>query len=238
MYRILSLDGGGIYGTLQAVLLERIFAAMPNFLDHTDLIAGTSIGGVIALTLAKPLPPSQIRELFQSNAKKVFTGTVTRKAGSWVGLKAKYDNTALEKVLKSYFGDMVLGNLKKHVLVPSFELSQHGRQPQQWRAKFFHNIPGNDSDNEERVVKVGMATSAAPIYFPSYQNYLDGAFVENNPSACAVAQTQDERNKIPRPGLSEIRLFSLGRNSTNHHLDGFNHDWGWAKWIQPVVDMS
>lgn len=44
-YRILSLDGGGIRGTLTIRLIERLSEKFPAFLESVDLIAGTSTGG-------------------------------------------------------------------------------------------------------------------------------------------------------------------------------------------------
>jgi uncharacterized protein len=237
MYRILSLDGGGVYGTIQAVLLERLCSAKPDFFDKIDLIAGTSIGGVIALSLAKPMPPTLIRGLFETHAKEVFAHGYVRMVASGIGLQARYTSKNLKKVLESYYGNTTLGDLKKHVLVPAFELSQVRAKNQQWRAKFFHNIPGPDSDAKTQTVDVAMATSAAPIFFPTYGNYLDGGLVENNPSACALAQTQDHRNQVPKPALEDIRLFSMGRNAVNHYLAGANHDYGWLRWMRPIVEI-
>ncbi|MGH7207978.1 MAG: patatin-like phospholipase family protein, partial [Nitrospiraceae bacterium] len=57
-YRILSIDGGGIRGVFAAVLLDRLAVACPSFLEHVDLVAGTSTGAIIALGLANDLAPS------------------------------------------------------------------------------------------------------------------------------------------------------------------------------------
>lgn len=58
-YPILCLDGGGLRGLFAAVVLQRLNAAagMAGWLDQVDLLAGTSIGGILALALAKGLPP-------------------------------------------------------------------------------------------------------------------------------------------------------------------------------------
>jgi hypothetical protein len=42
VYRILSLDGGGILGVLTAAILERLEQSRPGFLQMFDLFAGTS----------------------------------------------------------------------------------------------------------------------------------------------------------------------------------------------------
>ena len=59
-YNILSLDGGGLRGLITSTLLERIAERYPALLDNLDLVVGTSTGGILALALAKGLPPSAI----------------------------------------------------------------------------------------------------------------------------------------------------------------------------------
>jgi hypothetical protein len=237
MFRILSLDGGGVYGSLQVAMLEQLEEKHPGFMEKVDMVAGTSIGGIIALLLAKGLSPMNIRVIFASLAKQVFEDSWTRRIASYLGWQAKYTNTALQTACESYFGDMTLGELKKKVLVPAYQLFQGGPQEQQWRAKFFHNIPGSDSDEAYRAVKVAMATSAAPTFFPTYENYCDGGLAENNPAVCAVAQTQDPRNRMPIPDMADIRVLSVGRDPINHYLEGTDLDWGWFKWVKPLIEI-
>ena len=47
-FNILSLDGGGIRGAFQAVVLSRLVKEYPKLLRDTDLIVGTSTGGIQA----------------------------------------------------------------------------------------------------------------------------------------------------------------------------------------------
>ena len=72
MYRILSLDGGGLRGVVTAKLLERLETAHPGFLSQVDLFAGTSTGGVLALGLARGLSPTDMGKLYTEAAEKVF----------------------------------------------------------------------------------------------------------------------------------------------------------------------
>jgi patatin-like phospholipase/acyl hydrolase len=45
----------------------------------------------------------------------------------------------------------------------------------------FHNLDPNSPMLEERVAEVVMRSCAAPSYFPTYQNYVDGAMHSNDP---------------------------------------------------------
>jgi uncharacterized protein len=61
MRRILSIDGGGIKGALPASFLATIEKTTGEpIVDHFDLIAGTSTGGIIALGLGLGFTASTI----------------------------------------------------------------------------------------------------------------------------------------------------------------------------------
>jgi patatin-like phospholipase/acyl hydrolase len=69
---ILSLDGGGIRGVVTARLLERIERACPGFLDHVDVIAGASTGGIQALKLASGGKVSELVGLYSQRGNDIF----------------------------------------------------------------------------------------------------------------------------------------------------------------------
>ena len=55
-FRILSIDGGGIRGLFPAGVLadfEATLGADASIVDHFDLVAGTSTGGILALELGQ-----------------------------------------------------------------------------------------------------------------------------------------------------------------------------------------
>ncbi len=66
-YRILSLDGGGIRGLLALVLLERLEREVPGWLGKTNLLAGTSTGGIIALDGVMGIADYQCRQILGRN---------------------------------------------------------------------------------------------------------------------------------------------------------------------------
>ena len=246
-YHILSLDGGGIRGYLTILLLEQLEKERPGFLEQIDLFAGTSTGSIIALALAYGKSPSEIRGLYESEGKNIFHDSLIDNIKDLgFALGAKFGNKNLKRILTNYFGDTKLEDLKKEVLVASFDLDHRPADPQKprmWKAKFFHNFRGQGSDGCLKVVDVALCSSAAPFYFPSYQGYVDGFVVANNPSMCALSQVvqppdeQDENGSVHKDEgtavaeLSDIVLFSLGTGLNPRYIDDDEADWGWIKWM-------
>ncbi|NIQ15696.1 MAG: hypothetical protein GTO02_15245 [Candidatus Dadabacteria bacterium] len=238
VYRILSLDGGGIYGGATCVFLSRLIKKFPNFADKIDLIAGTSIGAMLGSMLAKNIDVEEIKQIFPGAAKEIFAKDFFRNIFASLGLCAFYTNDNLRKVLEKYCGDVKMKDLEKRFIVTAFDLDNES-DPRHWKAKFYHNFEGEDSDGDKKVIDVLLASTAAPVFFPTYNNMIDGSVVENNPSMCAVAQTQDERaNLNPRPKLGEIALLSIGREGCDCYVEGDSLDWGYFKWIRPILQIA
>jgi patatin-like phospholipase/acyl hydrolase len=241
-YHILSLDGGGIRGIITAILLDRLntHPETADFLEGVDLIAGTSTGGIIALAIAKGASPAELVELYKNLGPAVFTDSLwdnIKDLGSVLG--AQYDTQPLEKELKSFLGETTtLGQLTKSVLVTTFDLDNLRPEPARrtWKPKLFHNI-GQDNDADALAYKVGLYTSSAPTYFPTVDGYIDGGVYANNPSMCALAQSQDERVYKNCPNLSDVVLLSLGTGTSLTFQEGMNLDWGMGQWIKPLISI-
>lgn len=237
-YRILTFDGGGVRGVYTARLLERLSSEVPGFIDKVDLLAGTSTGGIIALGLASSKAPAELVSLYKDNAARIFDSSWLHELADLHGLSgAEYDNTNLTNILKGIFGSTRLEQLGKKVLVPSFQLDNQDPQAgkRRWKPKFFHNYPGPDSDGNELVVDVALRTSAAPVYFPTYQVYIDGGVVANDPSMAAVAQAIDRNTGNQK--LEELRLLSIGTGANPTYIAGHDLDWGVAQWAKPLVSL-
>jgi len=240
-YRILSFDGGGVRGLLSIVLIEQLDALAPGWRDKVDLYAGNSTGGIIALGLAKGLDPAELRTLYYDRSPEIFADTLLddlRDLGNAIG--AEYNNKNLRRELEAVFGPTRLQDLRRRVLIASFDLDNEDSDPakREWKPKFFHNFPGTDTDGARRLVDIALYTSAAPTYFPSVDGFIDGGVVANNPSMAALAQTQDSRAEIPnRPSLSEIRLLSIGTGKVLSRIEGKRRNWGFTQWAKPLVKL-
>jgi patatin-like phospholipase/acyl hydrolase len=239
MYRILSLDGGGLRGVLTAKLLERLETNHLGFLSQVDLFAGTSTGGVLALGLALGLSPTEMGRLYTEAADKVFADSVwddIRDLGKLTG--ADYSNQPLKQAILDLVGEITLGDLPKRVLISSFQLDNNSQTPgvpRTWKPKFFHNFPSQNSDAHEKVVDVALRTGAAPAYFPIYQGYVDGGVVVNNPSMCALAQALHPETGGQK--LEEVTLLSIGTGIISKYLTEKDADWGLAQWAPHLLGI-
>lgn len=261
-FRVLSLDGGGIRGVFTAAFL----AELESHLDapigsYFDLIAGTSTGGIIALGLAAGHPASEIRDLYVSNAEKIFTergqhwgiGLAGRVLGikwpqvrafvSEVGVyRSKYHQEGLRNALRDKFGDRTIEDLATcRVVVPAVDLVSA-------RTIVFKtpHLPGLVRDRQFSLIDVALATSAAPTYFPhaiieAGSAYADGGLWANNPAIVAYAETarireQCTRDEDPQFEFAEMGMLSVGTGRIPHCGVPGRDDTGFLWWGARLLD--
>lgn len=236
-FRILSIDGGGIRGIYSAVLIQRIVEEIPDLIEKTKFFAGTSSGSLIAMGLAYGIPAIELIELFRAYGKEVFENSIVNQVGQIVG--AKYDIMNFRKILTPYFGAALLNDIasnnQKYVLVPTFDLDGQIDSVRTWKPKFFHNFPGPDSDIGEMAVDVILRSSATPVYFQSYQGYIDGGVIARNPSMAALAQALNPESG--KQSIENIRLLSIGSGYYPRYISGNKQDWGLGRWSWPLITL-
>ncbi|MGQ9497661.1 MAG: patatin-like phospholipase family protein [Desulfotomaculales bacterium] len=218
-YRILAFDGGGARGSLTATLLKRLNDLYPSLIGSADLFAGTSVGSFFALGLACGLSADDmVRFNSEQNWRFIFT---PERPGLF---RPKYDIAHLTRALAAIFPRTLrLGDLDRHVLVTSFRVA--GARGENWTPVLFHNFPASPA-REVLVLDAALASGAAPVYFPSHKNYVDGAVVANNPSAVAISLAVDRGQE-----LGDIRLLSIGTGLNPERIDAETTRWGASQWI-------
>lgn len=229
MFRILSIDGGGIRGIIPAMVLAEFERRTGRRVcELFDLIAGTSTGGILALGLTKPKPgggrgpqyeAKDLVKLYEEQGSRIFSSSLLHRIFSLGNvLDKKYQSGPIEEVLAEFFGDAMLSEALTRLLIPSYEIEQRS-------AYFFksHKAAGDylgygeqSEDYDFLMRDVARATSAAPTYFEpgliSNQDctfaLIDGGTYANNPAMCALAEAtcSDKFGK----GLGEVFMVSLG----------------------------
>jgi patatin-like phospholipase/acyl hydrolase len=234
-FQILSLSGGGYLGLYTAAVLaeieDRIKAPLAS---RFDLIAGTSVGGIIALGIANEVKAADIKKAFEDNGTAIFSAR--KPPNTWVGkfhdflrclLKPKYDPGALRRTITAIIGaDTTLGDLKHPCIIPTVCLTKGG--PQIFKTD---HHPDFSRDLRLKAVDVALATSAAPIYFPIAEIadglYADGGLYANSPDFIAI----HEAEHFLGVGLADIRVLSIGTTTSKFSFaHGSGTQFGLLKW--------
>ncbi|MBE6053802.1 MAG: hypothetical protein E7212_07785 [Clostridium sartagoforme] len=228
-FKILSFDGGGVRGVISIEILYRILNKYPKFLDEVDMFSGTSIGAIIAALLAKGVPVEDLREVYSKELiKDIFS------KGRWNLIRPKFNNSALKKLISNYFDeDFKIKDFSKYILIPAFYLGD--KNTHSWQPVFFNNLSVNDTSNT--IVKDALlASSAAPTYFPSYKNYIDGGVVTNSPTAISLLKILSSTNKYKK---EDILLLSIGTGESPEKIIGKTEKWGRFQWaFHPLAKMQ
>lgn len=223
---VLVLQGGGVRGTIAAELLaqiEKITGCIPKVFD---LIAGTSVGGLIAIGLTMPKSAtdptplyhaSDMTSFFVDHAKEIFHKSFFHNIYScWGMCHSKYSRQGLSKVysrLLAPFSDASkgqeprIGDATTGLLVNAYDIL--GQED----FSVGHNPWGRSLTDSQTLYDVGLATSAAPTYFPTYpvrdydavRNCADGGLSMNNLSWLAYNKAKDFYGK-----QQPIMLLSVG----------------------------
>ena len=126
---ILSLDGGGVKGTMTAEIIKRLAEKYPGLLASIDVFAGTSAGSLLATMFAYGYTADEAAYIFEKFVPKLFNYTSFRVVKRIANVyKSKYSNKNLIDAANALFGNATYGDLKKHLVTVSLDLSNPGRK--------------------------------------------------------------------------------------------------------------
>jgi patatin-like phospholipase/acyl hydrolase len=234
MFQILSLDGGGIRGIFSAAVLASIEEDLNvRVIDHFDLIAGTSTGGIIAIALGLGLSPREIVDFYLIEGASIFANPFGL-ASLRRFFKPKFDNGPFIAALRKCFGDKRFGESTKRLVIPSYNLGEDDV----YIFRTAHH-PRLRRDFKVPAWKIAQATSAAPTYFPIARNVdelrlVDGGVWANNPSMVAYIEAVGTLH-VP---TDAIKMLNLGTcDSINLRSKSLNDGglWQWRKSALEVV---
>jgi patatin-like phospholipase/acyl hydrolase len=234
-YRILSLSGGGFLGLYTAGVLQGLEARAGRPLARCfDLVAGTSVGGVLALALAFELPAAHMVRLFERHGPRVFSrrpmphGAVGRLLDlSRSVLGPKYSGEPLREALAAEFGTRTLADALHPLVIPAVDV-------QSCRTKVFKtpHAPASRGDERLAAVDVAMAACAAPAYFPAVRvggrRYADGGLFAVAPDLLALHEAEHFVGVPP----TSIRMLSVGTAASHYRpLHDVDADAGAVGWL-------
>ncbi|MDB1135368.1 patatin-like phospholipase family protein [Candidatus Anaplasma sp. TIGMIC] len=190
---ILSVDGGGIRGIIAAKVLCEIEKKIQKPAGEVfDLFVGSSVGAIIASALSLRDEKGQVRytasdilEFFCKFGPSIFSPSVIRKIFSVIS-GSRFSASGLEKRLKRFFGDTTMGEVRSHLMIPSYDVRMRVTcMIRNWV----------DVYKDMKVRDVIRAACAAPTIFSPKELVIggrkslmiDSGLVANNPSACGYA---------------------------------------------------
>lgn len=230
-FQILALDGGGYKGMFAAAVLERLETDLGiRVVDHFDLIAGTSTGGIIALGLGAGLSPAEIVSFYVEHGPEIFPGRFRRPFRR--PLTSKYSSGPLRTALEQVLGEKRLGESRVPLVIPSYDLTNDDvylfRTPHAERLR---------RDAGESMVDVALATSAAPTYLPAHPlrglRLIDGGVWANNPTMVALVEAISSFGC----SLEEIAVCSIGTTTETTRRHPRLDRGGLLAWARAGIDV-
>jgi patatin-like phospholipase/acyl hydrolase len=251
-FRILCVDGGGIRGLIPALVIAELerriqqrAGEQARASDYFHMFAGTSTGGLVALSLTAPDPHhperpavsgAELARLYREDGPDIFHRSLLQKArtlGGWLG--PKYTLGPLRRAIENRLGTGRLEEALREVLVTSYDMTN--REPyffKRWRAR-----ESPESDRNRPLADAGLATSAAPTYFPSHEldgrALVDGGVFAANPVIPAIVEALKRFGDDPHHlDQDDLLVVSIG---TGLHEDGYPQAkvrrWGKLGWVLP-----
>jgi patatin-like phospholipase/acyl hydrolase len=236
-FRILALDGGGLKGVFEAAFLASIEEDLGvSILDYFDLITGTSTGSIIAMGLGMGLSAARIQQFYLEKGRSIFP---YNESTDWLKRlsqfkETKHKNDGLQQALLEVFGERLLGDSQKPLVIPSYNLDLDDvyllKTPHSNRFKRDWKVP---------AWKVCMASCAAPTYLPTFTGInslrlIDGGVWANNPTMVGVVEAMSEFGQSP----SNISVLSLSTTTAiGERAERLDHG-GLIAWAGEGVDVA
>jgi patatin-like phospholipase/acyl hydrolase len=182
-----------------------------------DLLAGTSVGGMIALALAAEVKAESIKHTFMEEGASIFSNRPAPRTsiGEFIdfcrsAIKSKYGAERLRDAAVSLLGkESTVGQLKHPVVIPVVNLTKGKPQV----IKTDHH-PDFKLDHKHLLVDVAMAASAAPTFFPvaeiGNELFADGGLYANSPDLIAF----HEARTFFKVHADEVRMLSIGTTTS------------------------
>jgi len=234
--QVLSLSGGGYRGLYTALVLEALEAKAQCPLRETfDVLAGSSIGGLIAAALAMGVSASDIARAIEVHGPSIFDRRIqlgrlripvtnpTRFL-----YRPRYAQGPLVDAIQELLddkADMPMVDVETPLLIAA--VNTDTGKPSVLMSK---GLAGGNASGIT-LKDALLATSAAPTYFPSHvtQNgtYVDGGLIANAPDLVAVTET------VRKLGcdLNRTRVLSVGTTGAPHIVSRSGRTPGTISWL-------
>lgn len=222
--KVLSFDGGGVRAIAGVVFLQKLEAEIGKKVsDIFDLFVGTSAGAFNASCLAsKSISISELKKYWSKDyLDRIMDSSFFWDQASLIQARPRYETKGRLQVLNEIFGNQTLGNSNKPIVTLCYDIEK--------RKHVIHSTPETP---EVSFVDAICASSAAPMYFPTYKMkdsswMIDGGVVTNNPTLIGFNQAK----KIF--GDDDIKILSIGTGINKKRISGeTSSKWGGVGWLR------
>ncbi|WP_322094645.1 patatin-like phospholipase family protein [Paraburkholderia bannensis] len=234
--RVLSLSGGGYRGLYTARLLARIEAS-ERFGDvdtpigaRFDVIAGTSVGGILAAGLAAGVSARDLYAMLAQWGPTIFPKLSLRTLRKLLSEKV-YAAGPLERAIVACLDGWAgkrLSEIDRPLMLTTVSWSLG-----ELRLLRSKGLAGDEADTCT-LLEAARATSAAPAHFPALllddDWHVDGGLAANCPDAHALTQAQ--RRGVP------VRMLSVGTTGVRHRSVPSRLPLRGLAWAQPALALS
>jgi uncharacterized protein len=168
---ILTLDGGGVRGIVSIAFLKEMERQLREHTGRKDLvladvfhmIAGTSVGSMLATMLALGKEVDELDSAFRDLAPKIFTGRETM-----FGQK-RFDARPLVNGVRSYVTDETLGSNKLRtglaIIAKRVDTGSVWLLTNNPRMPYYHDGGDYDGNRHYKLESLIRASTAAPFLF-------------------------------------------------------------------------
>jgi uncharacterized protein len=203
---LLALTGGGYRGLFTAGVLAAFEAeGRAALATRFDMIAGTSIGGILAIGLACSVSAQDLAAFIREHGPAIFQPRQLSFAGF---SRSHYGSEGLRRAIEAVLGRERAKRSFAEIPVPLVVCAVHegSGTPQLFRT----DLAAAGRGDRISTLDVALATSAAPTYFPPHRIgdriYVDGGVIANAPDLVVLT----EANRRFGCTLDECHLLSIG----------------------------
>ena len=222
--KILCLDGGGVRTIAALVFLKKLESESGKKVsDMFDMFIGTSAGSLNAACFAYGDFSAEKVKTYWSKKylDKIMKSSFFWDKASLIQARPRYENEGRMGVLNEIFKDSTLDKSKKPFLCYAYDIENRT-----------HSVFDSLNTPEITFKDAVAASSAAPMYFPSYQMQdkswmIDGSIITNNPTLIGYTYAKSILES------ENIKILSIGSGQNKKKISGeASTKWGGVGWLR------
>ena len=222
--KIVSFDGGGVRVIAGIVFLKKLeVESGKKISDIFDMFVGTSAGAFNAACLAHgEMSADELKRYWSKDyLDRIMETSFFWDQASLIQARPRYETKGRVKVLQEIFGNTTLGDSRKPLVTICYDIEERS-----------HVIHSSDITPHITYIDAVCASSAAPMYFPTYQMengswMIDGGVVTNNPTLIGFNHAKKFFN------TNNIKVLSIGAGLNKQKISGkTSSKWGGVGWLR------